>query len=383
MTATDLDAFPSVAQERIRSSGYEYVFPAIRGIQASREYYVTMCPLRLIPRLFLFDEQELPPEMRAQRTLNKGRVPEMSRYIVENPNTYIFSALTASVNAEVQFEPLDSTNGSGERVGTLTIPMSARFVINDGQHRRAAIQQALGENPELGDESIAIVLFLDVGLNRCQQMFADLNRHAIRPSKSIGVLYDHRDEMSAITKLVVMRSPFFNDLTEMETSNLSGRSRKLFTLSAIYTANRALLDGIEEGSLERRVDIAARYWTVVADQFPEWHQVRARDVSAGEVRRDFIHSHGVVLQSLGKIGNALVRRSSDESNWSKVLENLKAIDWHRSNAAVWEGRATVGGKVSKGASNVLLTAGYIRAALGLELPPDEQHAEDGFARGER
>ncbi|OCB40723.1 DNA sulfur modification protein DndB [Mycobacterium malmoense] len=378
-----VDAAPAVSREHPRSSGYEYVFPAIRGVQAAREYYVTMCPLRLIPRLFLFDEEELPPEMRAQRTLNKARVPEISRYIVENPDSYIFSALTASVNSEVRFDPLDGTNSPGERVGTLSIPMSARFVINDGQHRRAAIQQALIENPDLGDESIAIVLFLDVGLNRCQQMFADLNRHAIRPSKSIGVLYDYRDEMSVITKLMVTRSPFFTDLTEMETSNLSARSRKLFTLSALYSANRALLDGIEPGSLERRVDVACRYWQVVADQFPEWHQVRARDVSSAEVRRDFIHSHGIVLHALGKIGNALIRQSTKETRWHAVLSNLTTIDWHRSNAGVWEGRATVGGKVSKGASNVLLTAGYMRSALGLELPPDEQQAQDAFARGNR
>ena len=65
-----------------------------------------MCPLRLIPQVFLFDEEELKPEMRAQRTLNKARVPEMARYIVENPDSYVFSALTASVNAEVRFEPL-------------------------------------------------------------------------------------------------------------------------------------------------------------------------------------------------------------------------------------------------------------------------------------
>lgn len=381
MTSVQLDG-ANQDVNRKRSPGFEYVFPAIRGIQAGREYYVTMCPLRLIPRIFVFDEEELPPEMRAQRSLNKSRVPEMSRYIVDNPNSYTFSALTASVNAEVEFQPLDGTSGPGERMGMLSIPMSARFVINDGQHRRAAIQQALLENPDLGDETIAIVLFLDVGLNRCQQMFADLNRHAIRPSKSIGVLYDHRDEMSAITKLVVMRSPFLNDLTEMETSNLSARSRKLFTLSAFYNANRALLDGVEEDSLERRVDIAGRYWKVTSDQFPEWHQVHAREVSSGEVRRDFIHSHGVVLQSLGKIGNALIRKSGKETDWTKVLRKLTEIDWHRSNAAVWEGRATVGGKVSKGASNVLLTAGYIRGSLGLELPPDEQQAEDGFSRGE-
>ncbi|GBE65146.1 hypothetical protein MFM001_16080 [Mycobacterium sp. MFM001] len=366
-----------------RSSPYEYVFPAIRGVQAGREYYVTMCPLRLIPRLFLFDEEELPPEMRAQRTLNKGRVPEMSRYIIENPDSYIFSALTASVNTDVQFEPIDGATGSGERVGTLSIPMSARFVINDGQHRRAAIQHALMESPELGDESIAIVLFLDVGLERCQQMFADLNRHAVRPSKSIGVLYDHRDEMSTIAKLVVVRSSFFSDLTEMETSNLSTRSRKLFTLSALYNAIKALLDGIEPGSLERRVDLATAYWEAVSQQFPEWQQVRAREVSAGEVRRDFIHSHGIVLQSLGKVGNALLRESTDPLEWPDILKKLRNIDWHRSNAALWEGRATVGGKVSKGAANVLLTAARIRQCLGLPLPPDEQQAEDGFNRGEK
>ena len=55
------------------------------GVQAGREYYVTMCPLRLIPRLFVFDEEELPPELRAQRSLNKARVPEMARYIGGQP----------------------------------------------------------------------------------------------------------------------------------------------------------------------------------------------------------------------------------------------------------------------------------------------------------
>ena len=53
--------------EEIEDGGeaFEYVFPAIRGIQAEREFYVSMCPLRLIPKIFLFDEDELVPEMRA------------------------------------------------------------------------------------------------------------------------------------------------------------------------------------------------------------------------------------------------------------------------------------------------------------------------------
>ena len=33
------------------SLGYTYTFPALRGIQAGREYYVAMCPLKLLPRI--------------------------------------------------------------------------------------------------------------------------------------------------------------------------------------------------------------------------------------------------------------------------------------------------------------------------------------------
>lgn len=362
---------------------YEYVFPAIRGVQAGREYYVTMCPLRLIPRLFVFDEEELPPEMRAQRTLNKARVPEIARYILNNPTSYVFSALTASVDADARFEPLGDADGSGQRVGKLTIPMSAKFVINDGQHRRAGIQQALAENPALGDETIAIVLFLETGIDRCQQMFADLNRYAIRPARSISVLYDHRDPASAITRLMVFRSSFYRDLTDAETTNLGTRSRKLFTMSALHGANRALLDEIEEPSLERRVDLVADYWEVVASQFPEWHQVRKREVSAGEVRRDFIHTHGIVLHALGKVGNTLLRSREDPNAWERKLGKLSKLDWHRSNAATWEGRATIGGRVSKSIGNLLLTTAIIRQTLEMPLPPDEQRAEDAFQRGEK
>ena len=66
------------------AENFSYVFPAIRGVQAGREYYVSMCPLRLLPRLFSFGEEELVPELRAQRTLNKARVPDIARFIVEN-----------------------------------------------------------------------------------------------------------------------------------------------------------------------------------------------------------------------------------------------------------------------------------------------------------
>ena len=83
------------------ATGFEYVFPAIQGVQAQREYYVSMCPMRLIPKIFLFNEEELVPELRAQRQLNRARIPEIARYMSGNPEGYVFSAITASVDGEV------------------------------------------------------------------------------------------------------------------------------------------------------------------------------------------------------------------------------------------------------------------------------------------
>lgn len=360
------------------NDSFEYVFPAIRGVQARHEYYISMCPLRLIPKIFLFNEVELIPELRAQRVLNKSRLPEIAQYILNNRNDYTFSAITASVDADVRFEPVEGSS-EAKRLGLLHIPMSAKFIINDGQHRRAAIEMALRENPDLADESIAVVFFLDIGLERCQQMFADLNRYAIRPSKSLGVLYDHRDGVAKLAKLVVLKSPVFRDVVDMERSTLSLKSRKLFTLSAIYTATSALLANLDNRSIKDHAELAASFWEETARHFPEWQLVRERKMPASEVRRDFIHSHGIALQAIGRVGNALLQNGG---GWKRPLAKLKSIDWSRSNAKLWEGRAMIGGRVSKAGHNVTLTTNAVKKHLGVKLTPDEQRIEDAFRRGE-
>ena len=73
-------------------SVYYYSFNAVRGIQAGRPCYIAMCPMRIIPKIFVFNEDEVPPEIRAQRKLNKGRIPEMANYLINNKTIYFFLA---------------------------------------------------------------------------------------------------------------------------------------------------------------------------------------------------------------------------------------------------------------------------------------------------
>ncbi|RAZ40120.1 DNA sulfur modification protein DndB, partial [Klebsiella oxytoca] len=74
-----------------------------------------------------------------------------------------------SIDGEFKFTPFMDTD-----VGILEVDMEAVFLINDGQHRKAAIEAAMEEDSSLGKETISIVFYSDNGLARSQQMFTDL-----------------------------------------------------------------------------------------------------------------------------------------------------------------------------------------------------------------
>jgi DNA sulfur modification protein DndB len=338
-----------------------------------------MCPLKLIPKIFLFDEDEIPAELRAQRALNKARVPEIAHYLIDNPTEYVFSSITASIDSAVRFEPEDDHNGF---VGKLIAPMSAKFIINDGQHRRAAIEEALRVRPELGDETISVVFFVDGGLHRSQQMFADLNKHAIRPTKSLGILYDLRDPLSQLARKLIEKVSFFNGLTETEKTTISNRSRKLFTLSSIYQGTRALLNRQRHRKSGRlppdEERLAIEFWSEVGKHIPEWNMALNRKVAAAELRHDFIHAHGLALHALGIMGHSLI--ASEPKRWKEKLRALGKLNWSRSNATLWEGRAMIGGRVSKAHSSVVLTAGVLKRTLNLPLSPEEQKLENSLTK---
>jgi len=357
-------------------SEFVYSFPAIRGIQAGREYYITMCPLKLVPRLFKFKEDDIPPELRAQRTLNKQRIPSLTRYLLENRNTYAFSSLTVSIDGVVSFSP-NGEDSIGRKIGILTVPMEARFLINDGQHRRAAIEEALQEAPDLGEESISVVFFVDAGLERSQQMFADLNRYAVRTTRSLGLLYDHRDPMAKLANKLANNVPVFIGMTEKEKTTISNRSRKLFTLSSIYQSTKYLLQKNKGDSVSYKDDaLSHNFWKAVSGCVPDWLLAVQRKVSASELRSEFIHAHGIALQAFAVVGTSLIARHPDR--WQEEMAKLRNIDWARRNVSLWEGRAMIAGRISKSRNNILLTANVLKKVLGIPLDLKEQELEDRY-----
>lgn len=354
-----------------------YVFTALRGYQAGREYYLIMCPLKIVPKLFAFQLDVLPASLRAQRTLNKARIPEIASYITHNKDDYIFSSLTVSVDAKVTFEShkFQDSNYNNDDIGKLSIPIGSNFLINDGQHRRAAIEQALHNCPDIGNETISVVLFVDVGLKKSQQMFADLNKHAVRPTRSIGILYDHRDPLSNLMRELIKEVDTFKNLTEIEKTSISNRSTKLFTLSSLYQSTTMLLKKSKKNSSlsdeEKRTVFI--FWNTICAEMRDWKLASQKKISTYELRRDFIHSHALFLYVVGKIGSEIV-----ESKDFSVFKNLNDIDWSRSNTGLWEGRAMHNGRISNSHNSIILTSNLVKQRIGLQLTSEELSIEKKY-----
>ncbi|MEO2069601.1 MAG: DNA sulfur modification protein DndB [Desulfurobacteriaceae bacterium] len=332
-----------------------YTFPAVRGIQAGKEFYTVMCPLKLIPEIFKeINIPLLPPKLRAQRILNKRRIPEIKKYILDNPYTYVFSSITISVDGKVEFEAISEEN---YQIGKLKIDKNSRIIINDGQHRIEAIKQALQENPELGYETISMVVFIDLGLERSQQIFTDLNRYSVKPTPSISILYDYRDQMAELTRYLAENVYYFKDLVEYERSSISNRSNKLFTLSSIYHATKEFLDkkgNKVEISEEDRI-LSFEFWEEVGRNIPEWEKIKKGELAAYKARQEYIHSHGLFLNAIAIVGRVIIKK---QLNLREILSRLKDIDWHRNNPE-WEGIALNKGRLSKANVNIKATAEFI------------------------
>lgn len=346
-------------------------FPAMQGVIGQRTYYATLMKLNAVSKMLTFrDWAEFTPEDREQRVLNKKRVPDIAKYILDNEDGYIFASITASYKCDVKFTP---SNGSG--LGSLEMEFEdANFVINDGQHRCAAITQAITANPAVGEETISVLLFPYESRERVQQMFSDLNRFVVKTSKSLDILYDKRDVLSRATLEVCEKVPVFQNMVDKDAVSLPVRSPKLFSLSALYDANQELLkesltgDGASEHDL---ADTAASYWIAVSKAIPGWTLVKSGHLRALELRQESLCSHAVVLRALGGIGADLMK--DDPTGWKARLLDLTSVDWSKKNRD-WEGVCVIANSVVSNRQARFATKAYLKRQLGLELNDAEKRA---------
>src|SRR5439155_24148224 len=219
------------------------------------------------------------------------------------------------------------------------------FLINDGQHRCAAIKQAIKENPDLRADKISVLLFPFESKDRVQQMFADLNRFVVKANNATNILTDHRDMLARVTLEVCEKVAAFQGLVDKEHQSLPAHSMKMFTLYALYDATKELLadnTSSKDGGFPELVTAAADYWDTVSEFMPDWLKVRDGRMRPIELRQENISTHSVVLRALGSVGAEITKRYP--SDWKTRLEGLQEINWSKRNRD-WENVCMVANSV--------------------------------------
>ena len=348
---------------------FVYRFPVVKGIQATREYYIAMVPLKMIPKLFPQEEEYVLPEYRAQRKLNAARIPVISKYILNNRESYVFSALAASIDGQFRFCPSEYPD-----VGMLEIDMDAKLLINDGQHRKAAILEAITEDESLLSETISVVFFEDQGLTRSQQMFTDLNKHAVKTSNSIAELYDSRDQLAVVTRTVISKIKFLNAYTDKEKDILGKYSSNLFTLSTFYNANKRI---IRSAVITEEVEaFLLRYWRCVCQNMLPWRELYGHEISKVDLRENYIVTQAVVIQVLGRLGNYFFVRQ--DCDLESCLHRLQSVNWKR-DCEDWKLRTIrANGRMINNEEAITLTCNILKAHLGIPMDEFEQSKESLF-----
>lgn len=340
---------------------FAYSFPAVKGLQAGKDYYIAMVPLGLVSKLFHNEEDFISPEFRAQRRINEARIPEMRDYILSNRGSYVFSALSASIDGEFEF----LSQGTDTNLGILKVDMDAAFVINDGQHRKAAITAAINEDATLREETISIVFFRDEGLHRSQQMFADLNKHAVKSTKSLSTLYDNRDEFSNAVKRVISSVTFLDKYVDKENDTLGKNSFKLFTLANFSKASKRIIK--EDIISNDTITFLTEYWGLIFSQITEWELMENKELTKCSLREDYILTLAVTMNAFGRLGRYVFEHRES----MKSLNNLQNIDWSRANKD-WKNRAIdERGKIVNTEAAVIKICNYIKYKLGFVLSKEE------------
>ena len=340
----------------------------LEAFRQARNSILQWVSFKTIAEHFKFDDPSMAAEQRAQRKVRESRVPQITNYIVSNPNNYILSSITVSVGGKMTFEPAPGLGELG-RIGTLIVSMDSPLLINDGQHRCAAIKEAYYKHPEFQNDKISAIFFLDTGLKRSQQMFADLNKHAVKPTKSLGLLYDHRDTFARFIVNLVNDNDVFHNRTETERASVAPRSKNFFTLNGIADATKYLLRLKTKSIPPEKQKLAAEFWETVCKNMSDWQLLLDKNnkISPTDLREGYVHAYTNILNAIGIAGHVLVNQHGD---WKNMLKNLQKIPWER-NDPIWEGKIMIDNKMIKNRVGIKKAADVILQKCGSTLTLNE------------
>lgn len=328
-----------------------------------------------------------------QRTINKARVKKLAAYLEERILSGERFTLPPIVISVLPREPADLDEIGKVLIpfnnveDTETLPPGTIVVVNDGQHRVEALKflarkarKKTGKKsktpmyPELNSKfhvefrwaEISAMVLTPFMAEDMQQIFADINANAAKPSKSVTLFFDKANAFNSSVSEVIQRSEVLRDRTDIQKNVCSGKSPNVFTVATVTAAVRAFYPekGKAEALTDKEINHIVKVFDFLSDmwftdeQFPPEY-----------LRENSLAPHSVFMQGLMVFMRSFIR------NHVLIWEQSALTIPTQRRGAMINRCVDTDGSIIAGAVNVRLVAAMLKQLNSIQLTDEELQAE--------
>ena len=206
--------------------------PSLRGLIGDWVYYPTLMKLKdIAERVGIAEEisQSKALSEMVQRFIKKDRGLEIKDYLLKQEQRFFNSLIVAVHEGDpiwYEITHLEISNQLGAEdipedvpedvvagIGILSLNGKEKLFALDGQHRLIGIKKAVAENPQLGEDELAIIFIAHrtnpEGMKRSRRLFTTLNKYAAQVSKGEMIALDEDDTMAITVRRLVTENHMF------------------------------------------------------------------------------------------------------------------------------------------------------------------------------
>ena len=272
------------------------LLPALRAAMGDWTYYIASMTLKDLSRRVttatdLHQPKALDEEI--QRSL-EPRATDIAEYLMRQPQrlfgTLVIGVyegapewLEVEINERARPWTKDDQRLEGT-IGLLRLSGSEQLFALDGQHRLRGTQQAIEEDPSLGEEEVAVIFVGHStdpgGLVRTRRLFSTLNRYAKKVSKSDIIRLDEDDAVAIVTRRLLDGHGLFTGRVALGKTKAvaSGDRRNLTSIVAFYDSVEMVLKTNSgwnprhkkfrplDDTLDRLTGYCVEYWDSVVQE---------------------------------------------------------------------------------------------------------------------
>ena len=370
--------------------------PAVLYRQADRYMLSASLPMTLLANQVRLDHVKKgeDPTNKRNRPLMPDHVKVISEYLQNEPN-YILPPVTLNIGTELRC--FTTRTETPARSAVVLLPPGLQFYVTDGQHRIAAIRDALEKRQNLQKDAISVNLVIEQDIDQIHQDFADCAQTKPIPS-SLLAAFNSRNPLSPLLKRVNEEVPFFRGRIDKTSQSIGKTSIQLFTLNqlrfcvaelllgnSIQTADQLGKSVAERLNLENGKayeEAVIDFYKIFAQYNQYWKGVSEQSGRPGDVkvdipehRENFVDMTATGLQVISRVGYHILKVSSESRE--TYIQKLAELDYRRI-APMWQGNIIEDEKLRTNNPAVKKATAVVKQAIGLEVPSEDAASDQAF-----